>query len=77
MATKTLTKDGHPMTQCSTDATQVTLSLFKPQVVTAAFDDGAARSNAGLALLAQLDKELGWTKRLAAGVLDGRKRTGV
>jgi hypothetical protein len=60
------------MTQCSTTPDQVAFSFFKPQVVTAAFDDGAVTSNAGLALLAQLDKKLGWTERLAAGVLDNR-----
>jgi hypothetical protein len=60
------------MTECSTDATQVTFSFFEPQVVTAAFDDGAVTSNAGLALLAQLDQKLGWTERLSRCVLDGR-----
>lgn len=60
------------MTQCSTASDQVAFSFFSPQVVTAAFDDGAVTSNAGLALLAQLDKKLGWTERLAAGVMDDR-----
>jgi len=60
------------MTECSTDTTQVTFSFFKPQVVTAAFDDGAVTSNAGVALLAQLDQKLGWTERLSRCVLDGR-----
>ena len=39
------------MTQCSTTPDQVAFSFFKPQVVTAAFDDGAVTSNAGLARL--------------------------
>jgi hypothetical protein len=52
--------------------TQASFSFFGPQLVTAAFDDGAVTSNAGLSLLAQLDRRLGLTARLAACLQDQR-----
>jgi len=62
------------MTHCSIVPTQVGFSFFTPQVVTAAFDDGAVTSNAGVALLAQLDKRISWTKRVAGCLQEERDR---
>ena len=61
------------MTECSTEAPQISFSFFGPQKVTASFSDGAVTSNAGLALLAELDRKIGWTKRLASCVVDWRR----
>lgn len=60
------------MTECSTAPTQVGFSFFSPQVVTAAFDHGAVTSNAGVALLAQLDRQIRWTERIAGCLQEGR-----
>jgi hypothetical protein len=62
------------MTECTTDDCQVTFDFFKSQKVTAAFDDGAVTSNAGLALIAQLDRRIGWTARLAGCLEESRDR---
>ncbi len=62
------------MTHCTIVPTQARFSFFAPQVVTAAFDDGAVTSNAGVALLAQLDKQIAWTERIAACLQEGRDR---
>jgi len=60
------------MTECITGRTQASFTFFGPQTVTAAFDDGAVTSNAGLALLAQLDRRSGLTERFAGALEDRR-----
>ena len=60
------------MTECNASAGQVAFTFFTPQVITATFDDGAVTSNAGLALLAQLDRRMSWTERLAACIEETR-----
>ena len=60
------------MTECSRTDAQVAFNFFEPQKVTAAFDDGAVTSNAGLALLAELDEKIGWTARFSQCLQDTR-----
>ena len=60
-------------TECSTEAPEISFSFFGPQKVTASFADGAVTRNAGLALLAELDRKIGWTNRLAGCVVDWRR----